>query len=995
MILIDVQGCQTASKYRGIGRYIRGLVREIIAQAGSENVNLIVNASSEESVRDVILFFPEIKLQQYHFIYPTGDLSYGKKNYQENRRISKIIYSELVNKINPDIFLVTSFFEGVQDFVIGVENISEHIRKACIVYDFIPYEDQDTYLRNVEIKENYLTTFKELNNFDILLPISNYIGDRAKHYFPDKQVVPISSASDLQIVADNKSPYSFEYIFYAGGSDQRKNLERLLQAIRHLTPSVKERYKLVVAVGANDLAYNHLKSLADSLQITNNVELIKRPSDTELSALMKYAKLFVFPSYDEGFGLPVLEAMMHGTPAVCSNCTSLPEVIGWAEATFNPQSPQDIARVISKFLDNDYLYQRLVRHCQQQEKKFSWRITAKKCLDGLLQNKEKAENPRFSLEQLYERIKKSNYRIEKENIARSIKKTFMDNSTLLFTDYFLSLFFNTEVYQRKEYILLMDNIADPKAECIDNLSLFEFIKTKYPKTKCLYLINKESCQYPSLLGKYGSSIVPTSGGLTELEVLEAFSKTKIVLDSYQSLKINAFYKKVKGTLIKTVYSQHGVNYFKLGFLGCSEISEQRYDAIICSSDDEVRLIDKFYDFKYLIKAGLPRWDLCDQDNHNGILFYFTSREYFLLPGFRKEKSDFISNLTKLFHSDQFVEFVNKNKLNIYVALHHCIPRNMLSLPDWVVVLDETEISKVKNSSSILVTDYSSMCFDFMHANKTVHFFVPDYYEEHTESPDTMANRLALKNKIEAISKCCLSVDELTALLQRRIVDKTYNYSFYCEENIREKVFESVNRFIQHPNEFVHKTNEYTGTIKTVGEVIDFSDHQDFKIKGLSVYDADGRFTDGQHVDFYLKLDKTISALAFELSPIFWGCYTRRPYIDVYFNDKLIKKIKLYPVDRQKVFVKIPSDRGQNVRIKLYIPFTMRPDQLGITPDQRELCVKLHKMYLHSGLSTFFSASKYYRYIIKTFKYLFKARVSASFYIEKFRQKELREISKHF
>ena len=93
--------------------------------------------------------------------------------------------------------------------------------------------------------------------------------------------------------------------------------------------------------------------------------------------------LYVFPSWHEGFGLPVLEAMSCGAAVIGANTTSIPEVIGREDALFDPHSPSSIAEKIVEVLENPERLATLRAHSLAQAKKFSWDISAKSALQAL------------------------------------------------------------------------------------------------------------------------------------------------------------------------------------------------------------------------------------------------------------------------------------------------------------------------------------------------------------------------------------------------------------------------------------------------------------------------------------------------------------------------------------------------------------------------------------------------------------------------------------
>jgi alpha-1,3-rhamnosyl/mannosyltransferase len=103
-------------------------------------------------------------------------------------------------------------------------------------------------------------------------------------------------------------------------------------------------------------------------------------AEEDLPALYSGATLFVFPSLYEGFGLPVLEAMACGTPVVCSNVSSLPEVAGDAARLADPLDVDALATTISQALASEELRQAMLRRGMELAAKFSWEQTARETL---------------------------------------------------------------------------------------------------------------------------------------------------------------------------------------------------------------------------------------------------------------------------------------------------------------------------------------------------------------------------------------------------------------------------------------------------------------------------------------------------------------------------------------------------------------------------------------------------------------------------------------
>ena len=136
---------------------------------------------------------------------------------------------------------------------------------------------------------------------------------------------------------------------YVGNLKPHKNLERLLEAYSKIN-SLQETCLLLVGKAFDN--YNVLEEKEKNLKIQKNVIHTGIVTQNELIDLYNLADLFVFPSLYEGFGLPVLEALACGTPVVCSNSSSLPEVGGNNVTYFNPLDENDLKEKINSSLLN-------------------------------------------------------------------------------------------------------------------------------------------------------------------------------------------------------------------------------------------------------------------------------------------------------------------------------------------------------------------------------------------------------------------------------------------------------------------------------------------------------------------------------------------------------------------------------------------------------------------------------------------------------------------
>lgn len=164
------------------------------------------------------------------------------------------------------------------------------------------------------------------------------------------------------------------YILYVGNAYPHKNLDGLIKVF----PKIKEKFKdlKLVLVGKEDYFYARLKK-----QVKNSKQVdIFFPGfvpDDDLISFYVQAKVYVFPSFFEGFGLPPLEAMQHSCPVVSSNKTCLPEVLGEAAVYFDPNNEDEMVKQILKILEDTNLQSGLKEKGLKQVKKYSWQTCAK------------------------------------------------------------------------------------------------------------------------------------------------------------------------------------------------------------------------------------------------------------------------------------------------------------------------------------------------------------------------------------------------------------------------------------------------------------------------------------------------------------------------------------------------------------------------------------------------------------------------------------------
>ncbi|MCC6547402.1 glycosyltransferase family 4 protein [Candidatus Sumerlaeota bacterium] len=167
------------------------------------------------------------------------------------------------------------------------------------------------------------------------------------------------------------------FVFYSGGLSRRKNVAVLARAFARFLAKHPD-YQLVITGGAKPTTRDHQLRRALNMIPPGKIIRTGEVDDAELAALYQHAAFFVFPSLYEGFGLPPLEAQAAGCPVICSDATSLPEVVGDSALLFNPKSRALLSCMES--LTHEPMRRELIAKGGRNVQRFRWESTARKWL---------------------------------------------------------------------------------------------------------------------------------------------------------------------------------------------------------------------------------------------------------------------------------------------------------------------------------------------------------------------------------------------------------------------------------------------------------------------------------------------------------------------------------------------------------------------------------------------------------------------------------------
>ncbi len=347
----------------GIANYIENILKSL---SKTVQVELIVNADEKKyfeniseniTFRVVPLFFktPLLNIFWHMFILP---FSIKKNRYDwlflpaGNRRLM-LFYpiKTLITMLDLSQFNVAKKYDAFRMFYIKYV-IPFFLKRADLIFAI----SQNT--------ANDMIKYYKMRAEEIIV---NYIGTDTKEFLEKKE---------------SPNPIGMPYILYVARIEHPgKNHLNLIKAYEKLPTSLKASYRLAI-VGSD---WSGAEAVHEYANASADRERIVFSGFVESEALIDYyqhASVFVFPSFYEGFGIPVIEAMASGTPVIASNSSSLPEVGGDAALYFDPNSVEDILNVLAKVLSDTTLQESMRKRGYEQIKRFDMDRHAQKLIEN-------------------------------------------------------------------------------------------------------------------------------------------------------------------------------------------------------------------------------------------------------------------------------------------------------------------------------------------------------------------------------------------------------------------------------------------------------------------------------------------------------------------------------------------------------------------------------------------------------------------------------------
>jgi glycosyltransferase involved in cell wall biosynthesis len=337
-----------------------------------------------------------------YFLYLEKDIDLKlPKNFQKRVFLPKFWKrDDLIRKICWERFLLPKIVakDGCELFISLYQSptVLKNIKHKMLVHDMV-WKIFPEYLDNWRKKFYAFLIWQGVKKADEIFAVSEWTKrDIHKYLKIGTQDIKVTSPSvdegfkknedqqDDNKILDKYNIYG-RYVFYVGGFDFRKNIPNLLKAFQEMLSKYQFSDVKLVLAGDDKSKFSPLFSdiqkEIDTADLKDKVILTGFVKQADLPALYRNCDLFVFPSLYEGFGLPVLEAMASGAPAVVSKSSSLLEVGGNAVLYFNPHDTEEIARVMGKVIKNGKLRLNLSEKSKLRAEQFSWSSFVKDILD--------------------------------------------------------------------------------------------------------------------------------------------------------------------------------------------------------------------------------------------------------------------------------------------------------------------------------------------------------------------------------------------------------------------------------------------------------------------------------------------------------------------------------------------------------------------------------------------------------------------------------------
>jgi len=361
---IGIDASRAVNEEAGIGRYTREVVRRLIDQGEGDQFRLFFTFVRDDGrkrrwIADIQSHKENVQVRKLALPGQLKEWLWGQGWWGIRRFLP-----------GSDVVFAPSFFEAA---------VGEKTPQVVMIHDLSHalYPDQ----RGERVSEYLTERNRQIAHVAtrLIAPSQATRDDLVKLFNAEAKKITVIPEAYNPFFTEVKDLEREPYFLFLGTISPRKNLIGMLEAYAKLPEELRSEYKLKIA-GAEGWNTGEIYATYQRLQLGDRVEFLGHIEDEALRVLYNQAAAFLFPSFYEGFGIPVLEAMACGCPVITSNVSSLPEVAGEAALLVDPHNTEEIAQAMTRLVTEPKLWAKLHRAGLERVKEFSWERTAQQTL---------------------------------------------------------------------------------------------------------------------------------------------------------------------------------------------------------------------------------------------------------------------------------------------------------------------------------------------------------------------------------------------------------------------------------------------------------------------------------------------------------------------------------------------------------------------------------------------------------------------------------------
>jgi glycosyltransferase involved in cell wall biosynthesis len=356
----------------GVGTYIRNVVRTL-ARLDRDSKYFLIGSPSKVAECGTLP-------SNFHCVPLDG---------RDNTLKGNLAFRSIVQRLECDVVHIPHLFwipRGLScPYVLTVHDLLEHMygsRNASSMRRSLHFHLTRRVLRKAA-RVIAVSQFTK-NEIEKLLAIPNARIEVVYNAIDERFLHGHATEADRELIAQ-RYLVNHPFILYAGAIRPHKNVVRIIEAFSALKSELQKEQQYLdlklIIIGDDLSSHPRLRRTVVRSGVQNDVRFLGFVPIEVLRIFYDVAKIFVFPSLYEGFGLPPLEAMAHGTPVVTSNTSSLPEVAGNAALLVNPENVFEIRKGLQRALLDPALRERMKQRGYQQAQRFSWTTSVSRILE--------------------------------------------------------------------------------------------------------------------------------------------------------------------------------------------------------------------------------------------------------------------------------------------------------------------------------------------------------------------------------------------------------------------------------------------------------------------------------------------------------------------------------------------------------------------------------------------------------------------------------------